>query len=171
MYALPVIRYLAGIVSWSQVEIDATDVKTKKNPHQGTEGCTTSPAPWAMKWRRARISECQSQYLEWNKVHPWLTQEDGPTGWTAKRVPLATEGWWRGRENIMEDQAPPWNVSIADRGSGWHQAGPWLIEQLEQMWKVKSKVNPALIGALWGCEPQTRRVAERFQVWGLWVQY
>lgn len=30
MYALPVIRYLPGIVSWSQVEIDATDVKTKK---------------------------------------------------------------------------------------------------------------------------------------------
>ncbi|KAF7656846.1 hypothetical protein LDENG_00035490, partial [Lucifuga dentata] len=30
MYALPVIRYPAGIISWPQEEMDTTDVKTRK---------------------------------------------------------------------------------------------------------------------------------------------
>ena len=30
MYSLPVIRYLAGIISWPKEEIEATDIKTRK---------------------------------------------------------------------------------------------------------------------------------------------
>lgn len=30
MYALPVIRYPAGIISWPREEIEATDIKTRK---------------------------------------------------------------------------------------------------------------------------------------------
>ncbi|KAF7644151.1 hypothetical protein LDENG_00226810 [Lucifuga dentata] len=43
MYALPVIRYPAGIISWAQEEMDATDVKTRKllTMHRGS---TQSPA-------------------------------------------------------------------------------------------------------------------------------
>ena len=103
MFTLPVIRYPAGIVNRDRCYWFQDGKKTTHNAQR----VPPAPKDCMSKEKRARISECQSHNPRWNKEHPWIHQEAAPPGWTARKVPQAAEdkGWWRGKENFVEDQA------------------------------------------------------------------
>ncbi|XP_060796653.1 spermatogenesis-associated protein 16-like [Neoarius graeffei] len=58
---------------------------------------------------------------------------------------------------IVKDVGIPVDNNIRQKEHEKIEKYQGLKEQLEQMWKVKSKVVPVVIGALGGCDPQTER--------------
>lgn len=90
-YTLPVNRYPSGIISWSQEEINATDIKTKTLQKSYPE------VLWAMESERATISEWWSPR--------WVVPEK-------PRAAEARKRWGRRRGTIMHGQALAWDIYL-----------------------------------------------------------
>ncbi|KAF7666151.1 hypothetical protein LDENG_00119060 [Lucifuga dentata] len=115
MHALPVIRYPPGIISWPQEEMDATDVKTRKRLtlHGGFHPKSSTLRLCLAKLEGGGRGLCVTATIqdETRSIHEYIRK-------MAPQDKPLSEYLMRNKRDIMEDQAPPWDVPSADRGSG-----------------------------------------------------